>query len=89
MSVGEYIEDAIRNITGDIWDTSASRGFAFGGTPNNFANSAIYLRPQNNVGIYGSTTGSGFALTFSADRSVPTALENRPASISAYVCIKY
>jgi hypothetical protein len=28
-------------------------------------------------------------IVFDASRAVPTAPENRPASISAYVCIKY
>jgi hypothetical protein len=89
MSIGAYIGDAIRNITGYIWDTDGAKGFPFAGTPSNSPNSALTLQQQNHtIDVSGGTT-TAFMLTFDASRVVPTALENRPASISAYLCIKY
>jgi hypothetical protein len=79
MSIGEHIGDAIRNIFGNIG--------LIGSYPEN---------PTGAIGTWGPfdtiARGSDIAMQvmfLDASLLVPTALENRPASISAYLCIKY
>jgi hypothetical protein len=79
--IGEYLGDAIRNISGIIprigyYDLASSTGLI-----------RKYIRGGDG-GLY--TAGSGYGdLLFDASQIVPTALENRSASISANICIAY
>jgi hypothetical protein len=90
-SIGEFIGDAIRNITG-VATLDADTGLIqtwnsiYAGC---FYPSGTYYYNQSRIA---ATSGSGPAsggLMFDASCSVPTALENRPASISSFLCIKY
>jgi hypothetical protein len=87
-ATGAFTGDAIRNITGNIWDTGA-KGFAFAGTPANEPKSAIALRSQNYIADISSGSTPAYLMDFDASRCVPTAYENRSASISSCLCIKY
>jgi hypothetical protein len=88
MAIGDHIGDAIRNIEGRITPS-------FGGSDSpwtsiysdgSFAN--IYI--SSTVSIpYGEPITAPIGAKFSAAFVVPTAYENRPGSISAYLCIKY
>jgi hypothetical protein len=91
-SIGEQIGDTIRNIAGDVF-TALAQGdplCVFAGSGGCF-----YLAEGaklNQIGISGlltSDTTRYASLRIDASRVVPTALENRPASVSAYLCIKY
>jgi len=85
MSPGDFINDATRNIKGHISSAYAAifsvlmtdaGAFALDGTPTGRLNSG--------------TAGSGYiTCTFESGRVVPTAYENRPASISHLTCITY
>jgi hypothetical protein len=84
MLTGAYIEDAIRNITGGIF----SEKFLSSNGLNSYG--AFYTVPEPNVRpAVTASEGTSHYLVFDASRRVPTASENRPASISAYLCIKY
>jgi hypothetical protein len=82
MSIGVYLGDAIRNITGYIGYLPEA-----GGQQNDAIyddetyHGSIQVGPSYNVPTYGAA--------LNASLQVPVALENRPASISAYICIKY
>jgi hypothetical protein len=79
-SIGEWIPDAIRNITGYLGIVGHD---AIGHTG---AFAAISV-PGYNLQEGG---GTGLAtIDMNISRVVPTALENRPASISSFLCIKY
>jgi hypothetical protein len=82
LLIGKFLGDAIRNITGhttSIEQQSISDGGAF---HSNY----VWATAK----ILTSTVGFNLDDTFfSAANSVPTALENRPASISAQICITY
>jgi hypothetical protein len=75
MGIGEYLGDAIRDIAG-------------------YAGVTLLDAPSK---AFSGTLGTGWAMgsnpfyytSFHASRVVPTALEFRPASTSAYFCIKY
>jgi hypothetical protein len=82
MSIGRFIGDAIRNIEGTF-------GYVASGTQDgafrpHFVSSGTFFLSQG-AGEYFPFT----VVDFKASIVVPTALENRPASVSAYVCIKY
>jgi hypothetical protein len=79
-SIGAYISDAIRDIKGVT--------YSFYGP---YTSGAFYRDPESQTGAinYDATGALVSYIEFLASRVVPTALENRPASISAYLCIKY
>jgi hypothetical protein len=83
MAIGEYLSDAIRDIKGHV---SSPNYPAFFGPAGCFSGETeSYLMLAGTVG----TKLSCSWLNFDASLVVPTALENRPASVSVYVCIKY
>jgi len=86
---GDFIGDAIRNFNGKFLGL-------FGG------NSTVVFWAADNGLFYGGNNGGGYIpagfvysdggnreLHFDPARVVPTSYENRPASISALVCISY
>ena len=86
-AIGEFIGDAIRNMTGQF-------GFFLGG--------GAQLSPSGLTGAFKAgasgdvsypsasiSTSQTKNIIFDASLVVPTASENRPASISALVCITY
>lgn len=80
--VGVYMEDAIRNIYGQLGAAGAA---AWGG-----GTGALYLAGDmagtpNQAGSERQPTG----LQLDASRVVPTAGENRPRSLVVHFCIKY
>jgi hypothetical protein len=88
-SIGAFIGDAIRQIFGAVAvlpENADILGVIRGasGALTNYLTDypAGELNVSNNLGMIS-------VLEFNASRVVPTAPENRPASISAYVCIKY
>jgi hypothetical protein len=84
MGIGAMIGDAMRRIQGQI-DASFvldSATIDAGGVLSHYTGHAIGA-------ITGSERRTLDTLLFDTYSVVPTALENRPASISAYVCIKY
>jgi len=86
--VGSFIGDAIRDITGTIYDPG-SLGFVFPGTPTRMG--ALSLGQQNRINSTLST-GQGtlaYSMSFNASLAVPTAHENRSASVSVAVYISY
>jgi hypothetical protein len=94
MSIGGFLGDAIRNIKGalfaggDIPDVQWTYGFR----PSNDPGSAIYTEELTGLNLAAGIISSGVlsaTAKFDASRVVLTALENRSASISAYLCIKY
>jgi hypothetical protein len=92
MSIGTYIEDAIRNIRGYMSLTSQGAHGFYGFTDNNSAlYPSAYGLPEDLYSFAVGTWpyGNSNQISIDASRVVPTALENRPASISAYFCIKY
>jgi hypothetical protein len=92
MSIGAYLGDAIRNITGFITfyhDTDTNRKLVYtAGGAFDLANVAYSMTNMYIQQHSGSGT-SYDVVYFDPSRIVPVALENRPASISAYLCIKY
>jgi hypothetical protein len=87
MSIGEFIGDAIRNITGFFSIADLMRDVKDGTQIG-----ALYYAHYGDIiphlggnGQYPANSGIGF----DASRVVPTAAETRPASISSYLCIKY
>jgi hypothetical protein len=81
-SIGQWIGDAIRNIKGRI---QAERSEQY-----NRYEGALYPTAWANINNVAPTeTIYNHAITFDASRVVPVALENRPASISSFLCIKY
>jgi hypothetical protein len=92
MSIGAYLGDAIRNIHGWITflhDSTANRRVVY------TAGGAFYLEnqaysPVTDISLQQNSGGTSFdSVRLDAFTIVPIALENRPASISAYLCIKY
>jgi hypothetical protein len=81
--IGEWRGDAIRNISGNI---SVNGLF---GVPGGYANGAFEFFDE--VTAWGGNIDLWTAprLRFRASNVVPTANENRPASISVYPCISY
>jgi hypothetical protein len=90
MGIGKYLEDAIRNIYGAarVFNKSIFTAYdtwvgSMAVVTNTFSAWAIPPAP-------GSASDIGYSeLVFDASKNVPTALENRPASISAFLGIKY
>jgi hypothetical protein len=89
-SIGTFIADAIRNITGHIesgdvnvnyWNILGQRGVIF---PSIFGDSS-YCAVLEAVAQVNQMIG----FNLDVSRQVPTSHENRPASISAMVCITY
>jgi hypothetical protein len=90
-SIREFISDAIRDISGYI---SVYNNLLFHETDtwkdamavltNTYA---LWSYPLMRSSVAENTGYSNIA--FNASHVVPTALENRPASISYYPCIKY
>lgn len=78
--VGKWQGDAIRNITGTLYNAVFSQASSSGGA----------------LGLVGTTTGSGGGetgsnkqhLTFDASKVVQTADENRPKTIRMLYCVK-
>jgi hypothetical protein len=89
-AIGKYIADAIRNIVGelDIVGNNSAGFFSdgFSGALNYRATTGTTKVFENSVNT-GSNTFRGVKLN--AASSIPTAAENRPASVSVYVCITY
>jgi hypothetical protein len=88
-TTGDKIGDAIRELYGKaIFDKPGVAGLRVVGAEGVFFNNAIsqYTANPEISGAIGQGIGT---LVFRASNVVPAALENRPASISVYVCIKY
>lgn len=80
--VGTYLEDAIRNIYGQVGAAGAA---AWQG-----ANGALYLSASlAGVPLQGGSERQPTSLSLDASRIVPTAGENRPRSAVVHFCIKY
>jgi hypothetical protein len=77
MPIGGFIGDAMRDINGEIEAGLPGDVYQYGSL-------RVYSSDKRGSVMAGNT---GWVLQFAPN--VPTALENRPASISAYVCIKY
>lgn len=73
--------DAIRNITGNIYNNFTTSGADGAFAETNLGNS--------NVWASGVAAGRFFHNTFSAARVVPTAAENRPRNVALLACIKF
>jgi hypothetical protein len=89
MSIGSFIGDAIRDIIGGIVSATASgAGSIFTGGYGAFM---AVPATATTIGAAESTSNRYANVQFRAGdaANVTTALENRPASISAYICIKY
>jgi hypothetical protein len=88
-AIGAFIGDAIRNIKGSCYpQIDANSG---GNVPIQNVSGAIYATALYQISYLarGATVTAPSGIGFDASLVVPAALENRPASISAYVCIKY
>ena len=85
-SIGKYISDAIRNITGALGWHACNQG-----SQQASATSALYHMTMDTLQMVVEkiATAQYHDVAFNAGRSVPVANENRPASISAVVCIAY
>jgi hypothetical protein len=88
--IGAYIEDAIRNLTGAFGitvgaSTASPIGVSF---PSGVFRAVVADGSVAKINFSEATQGDR-GITFNAANIVPTANENRPASISAYICIKY
>ena len=77
-SVGSFEGDAIRNITGSAERIKAE----YSG-----ANGALNIEGFEPYGGTAAIGVTGKTLTFDASKSVPTAHENRPKSLTELVCI--
>jgi hypothetical protein len=84
MAIGAYISDAIRNIAGNL----LCEAFL---TPNGlYYDGCFNASARANLSTASITSHlEAHQLHFDASYVVPIALENRPASVSAYLCIKY
>jgi hypothetical protein len=92
MAIGEFIGDAVRDATGSTSIRAATGGQieVFG----DHVSSGVFMHYLSNdstpmVAAAFGATGKYMATHFALSLVVPTALENRPASVSAHVCIKY
>ena len=85
--VGQWQDDAIRNITGDF----SGSGQRYANTPNT-VNGAFYVKNTQNSPHEGAAMSNGGEnddwFGFDASRVVPTADENRPKTIKMLYCIK-
>jgi hypothetical protein len=91
MGIGGFIGDAIRDITGGV-DLYNNGLFRSPDIPNGAM--AVITNTLSLWGVplvkEGSASDIGYSrVFFNASLVVPTANENRPASVSAYLCIKY
>jgi hypothetical protein len=91
-SIGGFIGDAVRDATGSTSIRAATGGQieVFG----DHVSSGVFMHYLSNdytptVAAAFGEVGKYMGLHFALSLMVPTALENRPASISAYLCIKY
>ena len=73
--------DAIRNITASISSIVTTEYGAFGAMSST-------IIPGYPIPVTGNSGGVE-SIQFDSQNTVPTALENRPASISSYLCIRY
>jgi hypothetical protein len=92
MSIGSYIADAMQNITGDVFTVLAQGDPLFIFSEANGCFYSMDGAKINQIGISGllpSDTLKYASLRINAALVARTSTENRPASISAYVCIKY
>jgi hypothetical protein len=83
MGIGDWIGDAIRNIQGQIKVLTPAPAEASGIITEAIGIFAGNIWQGTGAAIYNVLLG------IDASRNVPTALENRPASISAKICITY
>lgn len=85
--VGQWMGDAIRNITGDF----SGVGQSYDNTPGTLTG-AFYLKNKTNKPNEGVSLGNDGAkddwFGFDASRVVPTSNENRPKTIKMLFCIK-
>jgi hypothetical protein len=88
--IGAFLGDAIRDIVGSvIFNVHADNWLSLISSASGVLR-AGYPGPLKHIAELSTNfpeANTGFDII--ASRSVPTALENRPASISAYMCIKY
>ena len=84
MSIGTYISDAIRNITGEIVGGIQMAVF-------NLGRGVFYGQDETPRLAQNPNGHTGFLrnIFFDAGLVVPVSHENRPASISAMVCITF
>jgi hypothetical protein len=85
-AIGAFIGDAIRNITGRIYASIATANAS--STPLEGA-FTYHSWARNIASLTGTTWMSLEQLVFDASIVVPTDSENRPASLSALVCVTY
>jgi hypothetical protein len=91
-SIGAYLGDAIRNIAGNVIVRLAQGDplYIFAGYGGCLSVAEGSMTNQIAVSTLASSDTMKYAiLNIDTSRVVPIALENRPASISAYLCIKY
>ena len=83
-SIGEFISDAIRNITGEIVGGLQMAVFHAG-------HRAFYARDETPRLAQNPDGPTGFyeKIVFDAGLVVPVSHENRPASISTMTCITF
>jgi hypothetical protein len=93
MAIGRFIGDAIRDIWGMIAFKNTTSGSVMWGSPGDTLGVfSIVESGEAQLPLNVNLTSPGvkyLSAHFSAANVVPTASENRPASISAYICIKY
>ena len=84
-AIGVHKGDTIRNFTG-------SAGYVY--RQNEGGNSGvisfqIFGSTPAKAGIIGGDSGDSVSIQINASNQVPTASENRPASISLFICVSY
>jgi hypothetical protein len=87
MEIGSFLGDAIRNIYGHFFYDDPGMAVVapvVSGVFSAYAYNNVY-----SVQGHGSPSPGYGIVAFNASNVVPTALENRVASTSAYFCIKY
>jgi hypothetical protein len=79
MAIGGFLGDQIREIYGEFDTGMTGNSYTYG----------VFGVYASNKEASARSGSSGWVSRFRASSVVPAGLENRPASISAYVCIKY
>jgi hypothetical protein len=85
-AIGSFTGDAIRNITGQIDGFFGAARTESSGALSRTGYKSVYFA---NSADTSNGHASNITIKIDASKVVPTALENRVASTSAYFCIKY
>lgn len=86
--VGRWQEDAIRNITGSIINSSGTFGGILSHASASRTVSGAFAAINKSYGAHGDVSNGSFDITFDASKVVPTADENRPKTIRFLYCVK-